>query len=145
MNININNLPLPVTSKLTEIIKEALKGKDLTGKTSATINFRDPDYSAENGGYHPVEIMLKRHGDEWHFQYITDFCYVGIGPFAELVKDLDFDFRLKINASAWLHNCEGLEKTYYRVIGSSARLQEFCKKLKQQRVLGITAARQAFG
>lgn len=53
--------------------------------------------------------------------------------------------RLKINTSAWLHNCEGLEKIYYRVIGSAARLQEFCEKLKQQRVLGITAARQAFG
>jgi REP element-mobilizing transposase RayT len=53
--------------------------------------------------------------------------------------------RLKINTAAWLHNCEGLEKTYYRVIGSAARLQEFCEKLKQQRVLGITAARQAFG
>lgn len=53
--------------------------------------------------------------------------------------------RLKINTSAWLHNCEGLENTYYRVIGSAARLQEFCEKLKQQRVLGITAARQAFG
>lgn len=53
--------------------------------------------------------------------------------------------RLKINTSAWLHNCEAMEKTYYRVIGSAARLQEFCEKLKQQRVLGITAARQAFG
>ena len=52
--------------------------------------------------------------------------------------------RLKINTAAWLHNCEGLEKTYYRVIGSAARLQEFCEKLKQQRVLGIAAARQAF-
>jgi len=53
--------------------------------------------------------------------------------------------RLKINSAAWLHNCEGLETIYYRVIGSAARLQEFCEKLKQQRVLGITAARQAFG
>lgn len=92
MNININNLPLPVTSKLIDIIKDSLKGKDLIGKTSVTLNFRDPDYSAETGGYHPVEIMLKRKGDDWHFQYITDFCYVGIGPYAELVKDLDFDF-----------------------------------------------------
>ncbi len=92
MKINTSNLPLPVTSKLTDIIKDALKGKDLKGKTSVTLNFRDPDYSAENGGYHPVEIMLKRKGDEWHILYITDFCYVGIGPYAELVKDLDFDF-----------------------------------------------------
>jgi hypothetical protein len=92
MNINTSNLPLPVTSKLTDIIKEALKSKDLSGKTSVTLNFRDPDYSAEKGGYHPVEIMLKRKGDEWHILYITDFCYVGIGPYAELIKDLDFDF-----------------------------------------------------
>lgn len=92
MNINTKNLPMPITSKLTGIIKEALKGKDLAGKTSITLNFRDPDYSAENGGYHPVEIMLKRKGDEWHILYITDFCYAGIGPYAELVKDLDFDF-----------------------------------------------------
>jgi len=53
--------------------------------------------------------------------------------------------RMKINTPAWLHNCERLEQTYYRVIGSAARLQEFCEKFKQQRVLGITAARQAFG
>jgi len=98
MKINTSNLPLPVKSNLTDIIKEALKSKDLTGKTSVTFtfnfnfNFKDPDYSAETGGYHPVEIMLQRDDDEWHFQYITDFCYVGIGPNAELVKDLDFDF-----------------------------------------------------
>ncbi len=53
--------------------------------------------------------------------------------------------RLKINPSAWLQNCEALENIYYRVIGSAARLQQFCEKLKQHRVLGITAARQAFG
>ena len=92
MNINITNLPLAVSDKLTDLVKEALKGKDLTNKTSVTLNFRDPDYSAEKGGYHPVEINLKRKGDEWHILYITDFCYVGIGPYAELVKDLDFDF-----------------------------------------------------
>jgi len=53
--------------------------------------------------------------------------------------------RLKINTAAWFNNCKGLETIYYRVIGSAAGLQEFCEKLKQQRVLGITAARQAFG
>ncbi len=50
-----------------------------------------------------------------------------------------------INTAAWLHNCKWLERTYYRVIGSVTKLQEYCRKLKQQRVLGITAARQAFG
>lgn len=53
--------------------------------------------------------------------------------------------RLNIKTSAWLDNCEGLERIFYRVIGSAARLQEFCKKIQQQRVLGMAAARQAFG
>lgn len=92
MHITTDNLPLAVSQKLTDLLKEALKDKDLTGKTSVTLNFRDPDYSSEKGGYHPVEIMLKRKGDAWHILYITDFCYAGIGPYAELVKDLDFDF-----------------------------------------------------
>lgn len=53
--------------------------------------------------------------------------------------------RLKMSTAAWLNNCQHLEHTYHRVIGSSARLQEFCNRVKQQRVVGITAARLAFG
>lgn len=93
MNISTTNLQLPVSTKLTNLIKEALKSKDFTNKTSVTLNFRDPDYSAEKGGYHPVEIMLFRKGDTWHFAYITDFKYVGQGQDVELAKDLDFDFQ----------------------------------------------------
>lgn len=52
---------------------------------------------------------------------------------------------LNINSDAWLHNCERLERTYCRVIGSAARLQEFCNKLNQRWVRGIAAARLAFG
>ncbi|WP_448247510.1 DUF2787 family protein [Thalassotalea agariperforans] len=59
---------------------------------AVTINFRDPNYSADDGGYHPVEIRLENVGDGWRFCYITDFCYVGSGYMAELAKDLDFDF-----------------------------------------------------
>jgi len=53
--------------------------------------------------------------------------------------------QLKMNTAAWLHNCTHLEQTYHRVIGCSARIQEFCDKFRQQRVAGITAARLAFG
>lgn len=53
--------------------------------------------------------------------------------------------QLNMNTVAWLHNCKHLEQTYHRVIGSSARILEFCNKFKQQRVVGITAARLAFG
>ena len=59
---------------------------------AVTINFRDPNYSADDGGYHPVEIRLEKEGRRWRFCYITDFCYVGSGYMAELAKDLDFDF-----------------------------------------------------
>ena len=50
-------------------------------------NFRDPSYSAQEGGYHPVEVMVNRDGS---IEYITDFSYAGMGGYAELVKELDF-------------------------------------------------------
>ena len=53
------------------------------------LNFRDPNYGADCGGFHPVEIMVHANGD---YSYITDFSYMGIGDFAELEKELDWDF-----------------------------------------------------
>ncbi|MEN1933506.1 DUF2787 family protein [Escherichia coli] len=41
------------------------------------INFRDPDYSAESGGFHPVEMRFIRQDNEWYFDYVTDFSYMG--------------------------------------------------------------------
>tara|TARA_R110001583_G_C5459086_1_gene391714 strand:- start:107 stop:520 length:414 start_codon:yes stop_codon:yes gene_type:complete len=63
---------------------------------AVTINFRDPNYSSDDGGYHPVEIRLENEGDGWRFCYITDFTYVGSGYCAEVAKDLDFDFSLGV-------------------------------------------------
>ena len=60
------------------------------------VNFRDPTYSAEEGGYHPVEVMVSSPGQ---IHYITDFSYAGVGPYAELVKELDFE----------LHSGEGTQ------------------------------------
>ena len=53
--------------------------------------------------------------------------------------------RLNINTAAWINNCEGLERHFHRVIGSASHMIEFCEKFKQKRILGITAARLAFG
>ena len=53
------------------------------------LHFRDPDYGPERGGFHPVEIAIKADGT---LLYVTDFAYVGQVPFAELAKELDFDF-----------------------------------------------------
>jgi hypothetical protein len=82
----------PVSKSLADALVAIIDQDKLTGE-AVTINFRDPDYSAENGGFHPVEIRLEKQSDTWQFCYITDFCYVGSGYTAELAKDLDFDFQ----------------------------------------------------
>jgi len=92
MRIHSEGLVLPVTQKFTNAITVMLNEKGISGD-NVTINFRDPTYSAENGGFHPVEIRLERQNNAWHLCYITDFAYVGSGPYVELAKDLDFDFQ----------------------------------------------------
>ena len=82
---------LPISKTLSDLIlKEIANGKQTETAHAVTINFRDPDYSPDNGGYHPVEtrIALPSH----RVEYITDFAYTGIGYCAELEKSLDFDF-----------------------------------------------------
>lgn len=103
------------------------------------LSFADDSHQSNNPEHIPYNLIEYIQLVEWTGRQIrTDkrgYISSEIPPIFE---------RLKINTSAWLNNCQGLEKTYYRVIGSAARLQEFCEKLKQQRVLGIMAARQAF-
>ena len=72
-----------------KIIDSALQesSKDATG--GVILNFRDPTYSATNGGYHPVEIHVDSKGDVLS---ITDFAYFGVPPFVELGIELDFSF-----------------------------------------------------
>lgn len=52
---------------------------------------------------------------------------------------------LQMNQEAWVSNCIALEKYYRRAIGCAARMKDFCGKTKQQRIVGIAAARRAFG
>ena len=92
MRIHYEDIALPVSEQLADVLEELLTKKSLTGD-SVTINFRDPSYDAENGGFHPVEIRLEKRGEVCHVCYITDFAYVGIGPYAEFTKELDFDFQ----------------------------------------------------
>jgi hypothetical protein len=74
-------------------------------------NFRDPDYSAKDGGFHPVEIRLVRHHELWQFAYITDFSFQG-SPYPELVVDIDVCFISKGVYSiygGWLDKTSGEE------------------------------------
>ena len=88
---------LPVSNKLNQCLVDALNQRPelhsgLEETNSVTFNFRDKSYSAENGGFHPVEIALTKEADNtWHYAYITDFAFVG-NHYPELAKELDFDF-----------------------------------------------------
>ena len=85
---------LPVTPALLALLSQEAERTDLDlGRcTQLTFNFRNPGYSVEQGGVHPVEIRLIRGLDGWLFDYVTDFSYQGQGQDAELCKELDFNF-----------------------------------------------------
>ncbi|MUK94391.1 DUF2787 domain-containing protein [Aliivibrio fischeri] len=93
LTFNVERLLLPVSVDLQDVLNMVVdRSHKLTSSTqSLVINFRDSSYSAESGGYHPVEIRLVKTGELWVFDYITDFSYVGY-PYPELVKEVDFDF-----------------------------------------------------
>ncbi|MBF0190712.1 MAG: DUF2787 family protein [Magnetococcales bacterium] len=80
--------PIPISPRmgktLTQIIHES--GKNFSG--AIILNFRDPNYSAEQGGFHPVEIGIDPLGK---IHYLTDFAYFGPPGYAELEKELDWD------------------------------------------------------
>lgn len=93
--IKHTDLALPVSAMFA--LHLMALASDYLEHESITINFRDPKYSPENGGFHPVEIRLEKdkmegQTDCWRICYITDFAYVGYGQNSELVKELDFDF-----------------------------------------------------
>lgn len=101
VNIMTDGLPVPVNQALVAILQQHIteavsKVEGVSERDSLVLNFRDPDYSAESGGYHPVEIRLTYQQGQWHLNYITDFSYVGSGWDTELAKDMDFDFGLGV-------------------------------------------------
>lgn len=87
MNIQQHTYPLPVSENLLKILEQEIQKSDVSGNYLTIVKFRDPGYSPDTGGFHPVEVMLSATGE---IQYITDFSYVGYP--AELVKEIDFDF-----------------------------------------------------
>lgn len=87
MKIQDKGYVLPVSKELVKVLNRAIENSGNNGNEALYLNFRDPTYSPENGGFHPVEIMVSEDGK---IQYITDFAYVGYP--AELVKEIDFDF-----------------------------------------------------
>ena len=94
LKFNLKNSPFKISDELLDILtSEISKAENLPEQPEDVIfSFRDENYDAETGGYHPVEIHLVKLKGLWCFDYITDFTYVGCGHNAELTKEIDFDF-----------------------------------------------------
>lgn len=80
---------LPLIPALIALLETEIAKAQVSLENGLVLNFRDPDYSSETGGYHPVEIAIAGEGK---MLYVTDFAYYGDGHYAELGKELDFDF-----------------------------------------------------
>lgn len=87
MIIRTDNLPWPIAPRLRHILQDAIAEIPSGSRGSAT--FRDPDYSACTGGFHPVAFGFDQEG---RLEYITDFAFAGRPPDTELIKEIDFDF-----------------------------------------------------
>ena len=94
LTFNLKNSPFTISKKLLDILTTEIQktGNAPEQPDHFILSFRDENYSAETGGYHPVEIHIVEMQGLWQFDYITDFTYVGCGQDAELVKEIDFDF-----------------------------------------------------
>ena len=109
MKLNFNKVQgFTVPEKLYQLINTELADTATPVNTAnaITLNFRDPGYSAETGGYHPVEIRLENKSELWQIAYITDFSFQG-SPFPKLIKEIDICFITKTAFSlffGWLQN-----------------------------------------
>ncbi len=98
--LTFNPALLSISSKLLELLnqvytKQLESNADLPTSNYLVFSFRDTSYSADAGGFHPVEIAICRTADNtWSIEYITDFAYMG-NHYPELERNLDFDFRTK--------------------------------------------------
>lgn len=92
MSISLSNIGrIRVPDNLIQQLDSLLIDIDIRNLTSITFNFRDPEYSVTNGGFHPVEIRLFKDKQTWLLDYFTDFNYAGTYP--ELEKEVDILFQ----------------------------------------------------
>jgi hypothetical protein len=92
MLIHQSNINLPISPAFINAIYSELSHlAEYSATQSVILNFRDDDYSSENGGFHPVEIRLIKRNEKWCFDYLTDFSYMG-SPYPELEKEFDISW-----------------------------------------------------
>ena len=89
MTITTKPYPLPVSHRFITVLDKETQHCSSQANSGLILHFKDPNYTAQKGGFLPVEIAL----NQYHrLLYVTEFAYVGKPPFIELAKNLDFDF-----------------------------------------------------
>lgn len=91
MVIDRLSFPFRLSDDFVSILEDEIAQSGVGVDSAVVLNFRDPWYSADGGGYHPVEIRIEKSGA---IAYVTDFSFVGMPPFVELAKEIDFDISL---------------------------------------------------
>lgn len=91
MRVLRDGYAISLQAQFVGILEEVIAANGVVAERVLCLNFRDPHYSPEHGGFHPVEIAITADGT---LLYVTDFAYVGSAPFHGLAKELDFDCSL---------------------------------------------------
>jgi hypothetical protein len=89
MKINPQTKITMLDPDFVSVMNNLLKDTVLDTSDVIAVNFRDPSYSASNGGYHPVEIHVDSGGV---LLCLTDFAFFGCPPMVELGIELDWSF-----------------------------------------------------
>ncbi len=97
INPNPKLYPFVLEPGFTQLINQLLSENDIEADDGVVLNFRDPSYSAETGGYHPVEICVDGAGV---LQYVTDFAYFGRPPSWSSTSNLIGASRVATSASS---------------------------------------------
>ena len=85
MKIQTNDYPVLVSKKLITLIEYELRDYETADDLGVLLHFRDPDYSAQCGDYHPVAICVSTQG---RIKWIADFSFMG----SSLTIELEFHF-----------------------------------------------------
>jgi hypothetical protein len=78
MQINPQTKITLLDSEFVSVLNERLQDTSPDAKDVIALNYRDPQYSSDSGGYHPVEIHV---GPDEGIQCITYFTCFGMPPF----------------------------------------------------------------
>lgn len=109
MTISINTNQAPAMPQpFYQLLNQELVDIRPQEANAITLYFRDPDYSPELGGFHPVEVRLEKQLNHWRLVYVTDFAFHGY----ELIKDIDICFNSKqvySSIGGWINHDEAKE------------------------------------